>query len=273
MKVRLLAAAPLIPVLFIIVFSAPKVLLAIIVGLICAIASYELLAVTGLVKNKRLIAYTAAIAFAVPLWSHFDVPVIWTQVCILVFFALLFAEILASHGVIRFDCIAVCVTSGLLMPYLLSALVRLMDMDNGRFLVFIPFVTACLADAGAYFIGKKWGKHKFVPNISANKSSEGVIGGVACSVIGMVIYCLILQFAFSFRVNYIFALIYGIVCAFAGVFGDLCFSVIKRQTGIKDFGNLIPGHGGILDRFDSMMVVAPLVELLLAFLPVVEKVV
>jgi phosphatidate cytidylyltransferase len=84
----------------------------------------------------------------------------------------------------------------------------------------------------------------------------------------VVIYCLVLQFAEDFQVNYFFALIYGVAGACAGVFGDLCFSIIKRQTGIKDYGNLIPGHGGVLDRLDSMMTVAPFIEALLILIPV-----
>ena len=85
----------------------------------------------------------------------------------------------------------------------------------------------------------------------------------------MVVYCLIMQFVFHLQVNYFYAVIYGIVGALAGVFGDLSFSAIKRQTGIKDYGNLIPGHGGILDRFGSTTVVAPLTEALLLLIPVV----
>ena len=83
----------------------------------------------------------------------------------------------------------------------------------------------------------------------------------------MVIYCIVLQFAFNFQVNYVYAVVYGILGAAVGVFGDLCFSVVKRQTGIKDYGNLIPGHGGVLDRFDSMMMVGPLMEALLILIP------
>ena len=84
----------------------------------------------------------------------------------------------------------------------------------------------------------------------------------------MVIYSMILQLGFHFRVNYLYAIIYGLLGSLAAIFGDLCFSVVKRQTGIKDYGNLFPGHGGILDRFDSMMGVAPLTEILLELLPV-----
>lgn len=270
MKLRILAAVFLVPVLFYAVFGAPEIVLTLFIAVFCAIASYELLAVTGLVKNLRLVAYTSVIAFAVPLWCHFGMGSVWAKVGVLALFIALFAEILVSHGVIRFDCVSVCVASGLLMPYLLSALVRIMNMSNGRIYVFIPFVTAFLSDSGAYFIGKKWGRHKFVPNISANKSTEGVLGGLITGVAGILIYCAVLQLGYDYKVNYLYALIYGVLSAFAAVFGDLCFSVIKRQTGIKDYGNLIPGHGGILDRFDSMMVVAPLSELLLLVLPILE---
>ena len=117
----------------------------------------------------------------------------------------------------------------------------------------------------------KFGKHKLAPTISPKKTVEGVVGGVIGAVVGMVLYCLILQIFFQFRVNYILAICYGVLGSFAGVFGDLCFSVIKRQKGIKDYGNLMPGHGGVLDRFDSMMIIGPLTEVLLLLLPVAVK--
>ena len=82
---------------------------------------------------------------------------------------------------------------------------------------------------------------------------------------------MILQFAFSFQVNFFYGAIYGLVGSFVGIFGDLCFSVLKRQSGIKDYGNLIPGHGGILDRFDSMILVAPFIEVLLILIPLAVK--
>ena len=84
----------------------------------------------------------------------------------------------------------------------------------------------------------------------------------------MILYTLILQLAFDFYVNYLYAVLYGLLGSLTGIVGDLCFSVIKRQTGIKDYGNLIPGHGGVLDRFDSMMLVGPLMEALILIIPV-----
>ena len=98
---------------------------------------------------------------------------------------------------------------------------------------------------------------------------EGAVGGLLSATLCMLIYAAILHLGFRFRVNYALAALYGFTGAMVGVIGDLCFSAIKRQTGIKDYGNLIPGHGGLLDRFDSMMMVAPLMEALLLLMPVV----
>lgn len=134
--------------------------------------------------------------------------------------------------------------------------------------MFIPFILAFLSDTGAYFAGRAFGKHKLAPVISPHKTVEGVVGGVLGATLGMLIFCLVMQLGFKMQVNYLYAVLYGVVGSLGAVFGDLCFSVIKRQTGIKDYGNLIPGHGGVLDRFDSMMVVGPLSELLLLLLPV-----
>ena len=158
-----------------------------------------------------------------------------------------------------------------MLPMLLASLVRIHGLGYGRFYILLPFLIAFTADSGAYFAGRYLGKHKLSPVISPNKTVEGVVGGVVAAVIGMLIYCVVLDLAFGFEANYMYAVSYGVVGSLAAVFGDLSFSAIKRQAGIKDYGNLIPGHGGILDRFDSTMIVAPLTEVLLTFLPVVMK--
>ena len=141
-------------------------------------------------------------------------------------------------------------------------------MQDGKYFILVAFVLSMVADSGAYFVGRACGKHKLAPVISPHKTVEGVVGGVLGATLGMLIFCLVMQLGFKMQVNYLYAVLYGVVGSLGAVFGDLCFSVIKRQTGIKDYGNLIPGHGGVLDRFDSMMVVGPLSELLLLLLPV-----
>lgn len=267
MKTRIVVAAVLIPLLLIVILALPTVCTAVLVGLMCALAAYELLWGTGLVKLVRLVAYTAVMAFLTALWCHFGMSYTAAVLGILVYTALMFAELLGAKGQLPFEKLAVCFVGALLIPLLLSALVRILGQEEGRFFILLPFLLAFTSDSGAYFAGKFLGKHKLAPVISPNKTVEGVAGGVAGAIAGMLIYCVVLDLCFRFRVNYLFALTYGILGSLGAVFGDLSFSAIKRQVGIKDYGNLIPGHGGILDRFDSMTVVAPLTEALLLLIP------
>ena len=270
MKTRVIAAVALLPLLLIIVLVLPSLYTAILFGLMAAVGAYELLWGTGLVKHPRLVAYCAVMAMLVSLWCHFGMEYSWALLGILVFTALLFAEMMIAHTKLGFEKVAICFAAGLLMPFLLTSLVRLRELEYGKVYILIPFVLAFLSDTGAYFAGRFFGKHKLAPVISPKKTVEGVVGGVLGAVVGMVIYCTVLLLL-GFGVNYLYALIYGIVGSVGAVFGDLCFSVIKRQTGIKDYGNLIPGHGGVLDRFDSMMIVGPLAEILLLTLTVAVK--
>ena len=269
MKTRIIAGSVLVLVLLVLTLAAPKWLAAVVFGLLLAIAAYELLYRTRLVRHVRLVSYAAGMAFAVAMWSFFGAVQAYAELGILVFVILLFAEMMADHIKVRFDMIAMTLMAGLIVPYLLSALIRILTLKIGRYLVLIPFIVAYANDAGAYFVGMKFGKHKLAPVVSPNKTIEGLGGGLLCAVLGMLLYCVILQVAFKFQVNYGYALLYGILGGGLGVFGDLCFSVIKRQTGIKDYGNLIPGHGGVLDRFDSVMTVAPIMEVLMTLLPLV----
>ena len=266
---RVIAALVLIPVLLAVLFIAPPVLFAIVVGIVCAIGAYELLNGTQMVKNFRLVCYSMFFAFCVPIWCQCGMYADVARLGIFLFTVLVFVEILMSHGKLAFGEACICYIGGLLIPYMLSALVRLMG-DGGRNVILIPFVLAYLADTGAYFIGCAWGRHKLAPNISPKKSVEGLFGGILFAVIGMLLYCLVMDKAFDTNVNYLYAITYGIVGALTGTFGDLSFSAVKRQAGIKDYGNLIPGHGGVLDRFDSVIFVAPLTEFLLMALPVLE---
>lgn len=269
MKTRILSAAVLVPLLFVVLYALPKIAMTIALCLFCAIGAYELTWNTGMVQHKVLVASSAIMAALVPLWSHFGMEYIWALIGITAFCLVLFSQMLWSEAALSFRAVCICAVGGLLIPFLLSSLVRIFIHEAGRYWILLPFVMAFLADSGAYFIGKRFGKHKLAPKISPKKTIEGVFGGVLGSVVGVLIYCLVLQLCFGRQIQYIYALVYGLVGAVGSVFGDLSFSAVKRQVGIKDFGNLIPGHGGMLDRFDSMVVVAPLAELLLLLIPVV----
>ncbi len=269
MKTRVVASAVLVPVLFLIVLVAPKEVGAVVMGLLLSIGSYELLYRTKLVNRPRLVIYSSIMAFAISIWSCMDAVHAYFLLMLMVYFILMFSEIMRDHVKIRIEMIALCFLSGVIIPYMLTALVRILMMNLGRYVILIPFVCAFMSDAGAYFVGIRFGKHKLAPVVSPNKTIEGVLGGFTGAIIGMILYTIILDWLCDLNVNYLIAILYGVVGSAAGTFGDLCFSVIKRQTGIKDYGNLIPGHGGVLDRFDSLVMVAPLMEALLLILPVI----
>lgn len=271
MKKRLITAAILLPLLLIVVLVLPKIFTTILFGILAALGVYELLVGTGLVKQPRLVIYAMCMALLISLWSGLWAQPALARLGILVFISILFGDLLLTHTKQSFENIAMTVVAGIVLPFLLTALVRMHSWTQGRFFILLPFVIAFLSDTGAYFTGRAYGKRKLAPVISPNKTVEGVIGGVVGAIFGVVVYCLILDIAFGFQVNYLYVPVYGILGSLSAVFGDLIFSAIKRQTGIKDYGNLIPGHGGVLDRFDSMTIVAPLTEVLMLFIPMVVK--
>ncbi|MBR3950170.1 MAG: phosphatidate cytidylyltransferase [Oscillospiraceae bacterium] len=269
MKTRILAAAVLVPALFLVMLVLPKELAAVIMGILQAIAAYELLYRTKLVTKPRLVIYSALMAFAIAIWSFYEAVHAYFVLMMLAYFLLMFSEMMRDHVKMRFETLSMCFVGGLVVPYLMSSVVRILSGNTGRYVVLLPFLIACCCDAGAYFVGIRFGKHKLAPVVSPNKTIEGALGGIAAGILAMLLYAFILDVPLRFDVDYGAAMVYGILGCLVGELGDLCFSVIKRQTGIKDYGNLIPGHGGVLDRFDSILAVAPLVEALLLMMPVI----
>ena len=271
MKTRVLVALSLLPIFLIIILLCPVWATAILVAAMSALAVYELLYTAGLLRHLRIIAYSAAAAVGIAFWSCFGCSHVWGLTIVVLYFAALFCELLAANTNLPFHKLTVAAFSALVVPFMLSALIRILNTEFGRYNVLIALILAFSSDSGAYFVGRKFGKHKLAPVISPKKTVEGFVGGIASSVLLMLLYTLVLQLCFRFTVDYVSAVIYGILGSLGSVAGDLVFSVIKRQSGIKDYGKLMPGHGGILDRFDSMVVVAPLTELLLMVLPIIVK--
>jgi len=146
--------------------------------------------------------------------------------------------------------VSVTVFGVLYVTFLLSHLFFL--RERGLRFVYLLFFSTWCTDSAAYFVGKAWGKHKLIPKISAKKSVEGAIAGI-CASIAVFLIARIWIFDFSFNVSIVLGLSIGIIAQF----GDLCESLLKRDVETKDSGNFIPGHGGLLDRFDSLLFTAP----------------
>ena len=173
--------------------------------------------------------------------------------------------LLLSFGVFRFKKynavdMAITVFGGFYVVGLLSYFAELRNLSGGEFLFFIPLGGAIATDTFALFIGKKFGKRKLIPSVSPNKTVAGSVGGFCCNIILVTVAGVVLVFADFYTGMPIYH--YPILGAIIGVtaqIGDLTASAIKRYTGIKDFGKLIPGHGGILDRIDSYIFTIPVV--------------
>ncbi|MCQ2554645.1 MAG: phosphatidate cytidylyltransferase [Clostridia bacterium] len=150
---------------------------------------------------------------------------------------------------------------GVLYVVLLFYQLVLIDESSRPVFIWLVFLTAYGADTMAYFTGYAIGKHKLCPKLSPKKTVEGAIGGVLGSVIFNMIFCLVVLKEFPWYI-----IVFSVAGAVLSQIGDLAASSIKRKVDIKDYGKIMPGHGGVLDRFDSVIFVAPALYLLMQFI-------
>lgn len=207
-------------------------------------------------NNLRWIGYISALAIAfihiIP--SNYILKVIASIIPISIL--VLFAQVIATNMKYNIKDIAIVFLGICYIVIFLMYIPIIRQMENGIFLVWYLFFASWGTDIFAYFIGRKFGKHKF-SKVSPNKSIEGCIAGTIGATIIVLLYTFICNTYFGMNFNYIYIIIIGIVLSLVGQLGDFAASSIKRYTGIKDFSNLIPGHGGILDRIDSLIFISP----------------
>ncbi len=271
MKTRTIVGLTAIPLFILLIFFAPLWAFSILVGLISAGSAWELLRCVDASLPLRFRVYAAGIGFAMPVVYAFVRADAVVSTAIFVLTVLMFAELLLSFKKeehIKLETVLYVILAGGVMPMLLLSLVRIGVRESSSAYVFLPFVAAFSSDSGAYFAGYFWGNKKAFPHLSPKKTVAGCIGGLVSAVLLMVLYGFVIS-RFGHEVNYFLLAVYGLFGSLACQFGDLVFSAIKRQYGIKDYGNLIPGHGGMLDRFDSMHFTAPMIGLLAVLLPAI----
>lgn len=247
------------------------ILINIMVSLAALVCVIELLTARGHIKNLKLSVppMMFAVLFPILLSSAF-----W-PVLVYLFVLAMVAVMIFWHDTIPFEDVAFIFTTTALVTLGLGCIIILCDQQRTHtgFYVTMSLVIPWVADAGAYFMGTFFGKHKLCPNISPKKTVEGAVGGLVFGVIGAVVDALVFQFLFYTQsgreeINYINLVIIALLGAIVGTAGDLCFSIIKRSCHVKDYGNVIPGHGGILDRCDSVIFAAPLLLVFVQFFPI-----
>ena len=260
---RILTGIVLVIILAVILFASPAVIEAA-VAVVIVFCLYELYKAFGFVKRGVLIVLGIVPPVFIALATFFNMPVL-----LYVYIVILFAAMVLFHDEVSFRDIAVVFLISVFVTSFLWSIVTVRQMENGEYLIWLVFIGACLTDTFAYVTGSLIGSHKLIPKVSPNKTVEGAVGGVLGCVISFLIYGLIMHRAFGFHLNITALWILGALCGIVAQIGDLTASVIKRECGIKDFGAVFPGHGGMMDRFDSIMFVAPLVYHFLLIFPVI----
>ena len=273
MKQRLISAFVGIILLVAVLFFLDTVLFNIIMIIVSAMAIYELLVATKFINNiaVSILSFTFAILF--PMLNYLDfleiniIPAVMT-----VFVILLFVMMIIYFNKLRIEQIAFVYLIATTVPFAFSSFVFIRDNnpDHALFLVFLTLGMAWIPDTGGYFAGRQFGKHKLAEHISPKKTVEGLIGSYVFNIIFvLVIGNIYTAAATDITINYLYLVPISVFCTTFAVLGDLSASIIKRQYLIKDFGNIMPGHGGVLDRFDSVLFVAPFMLMILRVLEVV----
>lgn len=260
-----------------------------------ALIGFPLVVIILVFGNKYIVDVTFAIVAIISLHEYFNAfkekevhPVIWIgylvsvliagihlvpteYICLIIGFllptsiAILFLQVILSNMKTTINDIAVTFFGICYISVFLMFVPLLNGLENGKLLIWYIFTTAWGTDIFAYLIGKTIGKHKF-SKISPNKSIEGCIGGVIGSVVLSILCTVIFNNFFGMNFSYVYIILISVVLSIIGQIGDFAASSIKRYVGIKDFGNLIPGHGGMLDRIDSVIFIAPFAFMLLGLL-------
>ena len=282
-----------IPILIGGVFFAPIWLFGIIIAIICGFAAFELMRCAIGQAPKRLYVSAILSAAAIAIFGGLDLRA--AAIMLLFLFFVLSCEMMVCFSTprkISMEMVAISMLAGGVLPMMLSTLLRIAQFETtisipellrgnstlvriahdgmlGRVRAFLPFVVAFGSDAGAYFCGRAFGKKKLVPAISPHKTVAGGIGGVVSGAVLALLYGVVVR-AFGMSANLFSLTAFGAVGSVVAQLGDLTFSAFKRQYGIKDYGNVLPGHGGMLDRFDSMYYLAPLTELWMLLLPAIS---
>ncbi len=272
MAKRLISAAIAIPFGVLIIVLNNELLYYIAMTAFSVLAVYELLVATKYLKNKLISALSLVFVACTPFLFWIDFLKERIKLIYLCFVIVLFVVMLFKHEKTSFEQVALVSAISIAIPLSLSsiAFIRTIFPQHAMFLIIYVMMSAWVGDAGAYFVGTFCGKHKMCEKISPKKTWEGFAGGLVTSAVVALILCFAYEFIDSmmhdgvhtFTVNWIYLCILAVVLSVLGVVGDLTASLLKRECSVKDFGNILPGHGGVLDRFDSVLFAAPFAYML-----------
>lgn len=263
MLTRIITGTVLVILLAVLCVFSGTLAFPIVLGFCALMGVNEMLGCIGLRKNwiisvcmYGLVAASTILLCTTTSHSFFITVFAAILFCILF---LLFGSAVLSHGAIQFEKVCIALTTSTYVITGFVCLVLLRDMEIGKYVFLLAFLGPWITDTFAYFTGFFFGKTKLIPDVSPKKTVEGSIGGTLFCTGFFALYGYIVRTKFSEEVPPVYAFaILGLIIAIVSQIGDLIFSLIKRKYGIKDYGFIFPGHGGVLDRFDSIIAAAPL---------------
>ena len=272
MKTRVISGA-LIVLVVAAILTAQIYLPVILVGFIVlagAVSVYEVLWATGICKNKIIVAAGMLPAVLVPfaLQGYINIPL---GVIFTVYAGIIFALTLKFHSGLNMAAVVSAICLPIVISFAFGSLCFI--IQNGKMGIFHLLLVLCwsaISDTGAYFTGVLMGKHKMAKVISPKKTWEGFAGGMLFSLLFTLLLGILFKNAYGYDVEILYTLILTPLFVVLGVMGDLSASLIKRKCEIKDFGKLIPGHGGILDRFDSILMISPFFMIVLNYIQLIK---
>lgn len=277
MKQRIATAVIGLSIFFFVLAFYSTVFLNISVAIVVFLALYEMFHVTGVWENKPL--SVLCFVFAVlPVFFSGSFQDEWLGYCEAVFVLAIFCILLFYHETLHYTKAAVAFAATIAIGYAGRILIRFREMGGnpaeGIYYTLLAFGLAWLTDTGAYLFGITLGKHKLAPKISPKKTVEGAVGGVAFCFVTVWLLSWFYQWICSsiwqvgVMVDYTLLFLLTPIGSLLSMLGDLSASLIKRQCGVKDYGSLMPGHGGIMDRFDSVFFVLPFLYLFTCLFPI-----
>ncbi|MBE6606392.1 MAG: phosphatidate cytidylyltransferase [Ruminococcaceae bacterium] len=233
------------------------------VTLLSLVGTYEMLKCLKLNKNTAVTLPSLIIAAGSPLCTRYlgDLSYFapWALGIILLYLFWLLAYCVIMRDKVEYSSLSGAFMSVIYISAGFSSLILLRDTDGGAYVFWLVFIGAWVTDTMAYFTGFLFGRHKLIPEVSPKKTVEGAIGGTLFSGFAFMLYGFVVSRITGVDMHLYMLFIAGIISAVVAQFGDLAASIIKRQAGIKDYGNIFPGHGGVLDRFDSIIALSPVI--------------
>ena len=247
-----------------VIIASDKMVVNICIAAASLIALSEMYTAVGLTKNISLtiLGFLTSVAFT------FDwlVESQYLSVVLFGYVFLLFIYYMVLNKTLKFNEISKMFFITIFVCYFFANVGFVRKLPLGQYYIWYVFIGAWVTDAAAYFSGTLFGKHKLWKELSPKKTIEGAVGGIAIMTLVFFGMAYIMQIKYGFNMNYYLVAAFGIVCGLFAEFGDLAASAIKREHNIKDFGALLPEHGGLMDRCDSLLFVAPAAYWFLVYL-------